>query len=256
MTKRKKILITNDDGFRAQGIQELALAFSKVGDVTIVAPDGPRSGASGSITSLVPISLKYQKDFLPGVEVYTSSGTPVDCVKLALNTIFLEEKPDLLISGINHGRNDGICVLYSGTIGSALEGAVEGIPTLAVSFLSFKGGVDFSYTIKYALQAADFILNHPLPPYTILSLNTPEGKPKGLKICAQTNGRFVKEYVVVQSPSKHNHYWMSGYQVSNEPDVIGDMEYLNDGYATLVPIQTDMTNHKYLETLREIYPED
>lgn len=253
---RKKILITNDDGFQAQGIRELAMAFTELGDVTILAPDGPRSGASGSITSLVPLSLKNLKDELPSVEVYTSSGTPVDCVKLALNTIFADEKPDLLISGINHGRNDGICVLYSGTIGAALEGAVEGISTLAVSYMSFKGGVDFSYSIKYALQAAKFILNNPLPPFTILSLNMPIGEPKGLKICQQTNGRFIKEYVVVESPSGHKHYWMSGYQVSNVPNQKGDMEYLNEGYATLVPIQTDLTNYQYLDQLRDSYPAD
>ena len=120
-------LISNDDGFRAAGIQELAEAMLPYGDVTIVAPDGPRSGFSGAITTTQPLRLKHRHT-TGSLEVYSCEGTPVDCVKLALNTIFADTRPDLVLSGINHGSNEGICVSYSGTLGAAREGCIYGIP--------------------------------------------------------------------------------------------------------------------------------
>ncbi|GAD08137.1 5'/3'-nucleotidase SurE [Porphyromonas crevioricanis] len=251
MSKSIRILVVNDDGYRAQGIRELSLALRELGEVTILAPDESRSGASGAITSSTPISLKERKDWIDGVAVYSTSGMPVDCVKLAMNTLFREKKPDLVVSGINHGRNDGICVIYSGTLGAAMEGSIAGVPSLAVSLNDFEAHTDMQYAAEYAVQVARYILGTSLPEHTFLSLNLPKGKPKGLKVCPQTNGRFVKEYNTVTSPKGSTYYWMSGWQESKEPSVMGDVEYLNDGYATLTPIHTNMTKYEYLQTLGE-----
>ncbi len=251
MTKTTQILVVNDDGYRAQGIKDLALALKQLGEVTIVAPDESRSGTSGAITSSVPISLKERKNQIEGVHVYSSSGMPVDCVKLAMNALFKERKPDLLVSGINHGRNDGICVLYSGTLGAAMEGAIADVPSLAVSLNDFESHINTEYAIEYAVNVAKYLLQTPLPKHTLLSLNLPQGKPLGLKICPQTNGRFVKEYNSITSPKGSTYYWMSGWQETKEADIKADVEYLNEGYATLTPIQTNMTQWSFLDKLSD-----
>ena len=188
------ILISNDDGFRAAGIQELAEAMLPYGDVTIVAPDGPRSGFSGAITTTQPLRLKHRHT-TGSLEVYSCEGTPVDCVKLALNTIFADTRPDLVLSGINHGSNEGICVSYSGTLGAAREGCIYGIPSLAVSLDDTAWHPDFTDSIDYTKKVVELMQQTKLPHQTMLSLNVPKDKPKGLKICPMTVGRFVEEFV-------------------------------------------------------------
>ena len=188
------ILISNDDGFRAAGIQELAEAMLPYGDVTIVAPDGPRSGFSGAITTTQPLRLKHRHT-TGSLEVYSCEGTPVDCVKLALNTIFADTRPDLVLSGINHGSNEGICVSYSGTLGAAREGCIYGIPSLAVSLDDTAWHPDFTDSIDDTKKVVELMQQTKLPHQTMLSLNIPKDKPKGLKICSMTVGRFVEEFV-------------------------------------------------------------
>lgn len=247
---RLKILISNDDGFRAKGITLLAEAAMELGDVTVVAPDGGRSGASSAITSAVPITLKKREE-RPGYRLYSSSGMPADCMKLALSQLYQDSAPDLVLTGINHGRNDGVCVHYSGTIGGAIEANLSGIPALAVSLDDHGEDPDFSYSIPYAISIAKMIIEKGLPEHTFLSLNLPQGKPLGLRIVPQTNGRFVEEYIPYKSPSGSDYYWMSGHQVTKEPNVVGDVEELERGYATLTPIHSNMTNYAYMEQLRE-----
>ena len=245
------ILISNDDGFRAAGIQELAEAMLPYGDVTIVAPDGPRSGFSGAITTTQPLRLKHRHP-TGSLEVYSCEGTPVDCVKLALNTIFADTRPDLVLSGINHGSNEGICVSYSGTLGAAREGCIYGIPSLAVSLDDTAWHPDFTDSIDYTKKVVELMQQTKLPHQTMLSLNVPKDKPKGLKICPMTVGRFVEEFVNSQDGRGKEIHWMTGYQIPTDEADRGDWHYLREGWATLTPLQLDTTNHSYISELRSL----
>lgn len=245
------ILLSNDDGFRAAGIQELAEAMLPYGDVTIVAPDGPRSGFSGAITTTQPLRLKHRHT-TGSLEVYSCEGTPVDCVKLALNTIFADTRPDLVLSGINHGSNEGICVSYSGTLGAAREGCIYGIPSLAVSLDDTAWHPDFTDSIDYTKKVVELMQQTKLPHQTMLSLNVPKDKPKGLKICPMTVGRFVEEFVNSQDGRGKEIHWMTGYQIPTDEADRGDWHYLREGWATLTPLQLDTTNHSYISELRSL----
>ena len=245
------ILISNDDGFRAAGIQELAEAMLPYGDVTIVAPDGPRSGFSGAITTTQPLRLKHRHT-TGSLEVYSCEGTPVDCVKLALNTIFADTRPDLVLSGINHGSNERICVSYSGTLGAAREGCIYGIPSLAVSLDDTAWHPDFTDSIDYTKKVVELMQQTKLPHQTMLSLNVPKDKPKGLKICPMTVGRFVEEFVNSQDGRGKEIHWMTGYQIPTDEADRGDWHYLREGWATLTPLQLDTTNHSYISELRSL----
>lgn len=245
------ILISNDDGFRAAGIQELAEAMLPYGDVTIVAPNGPRSGFSGAITTTQPLRLKHRHT-TGSLEVYSCEGTPVDCVKLALNTVFADTRPDLVLSGINHGSNEGICVSYSGTLGAAREGCIYGIPSLAVSLDDTAWHPDFTDSIDYTKKVVELMQQTRLPHQTMLSLNVPKDKPKGLKICPMTVGRFVEEFVNSQDGRGKEIHWMTGYQVPTDEADRGDWHYLREGWATLTPLQLDTTNHSYISELRSL----
>lgn len=249
------ILISNDDGFRAAGIQELAEAMLPYGDVTIVAPDGPRSGFSGAITTTQPLRLKHRHT-TGSLEVYSCEGTPVDCVKLALNTIFADTRPDLVLSGINHGSNEGICVSYSGTLGAAREGCIYGIPSLAVSLDDTAWHPDFTDSIDYTKKVVELMQQTKLPHQTMLSLNVPKDKPKGLKICPMTVGRFVEEFVNSQDGRGKEIHWMTGYQIPTDEADRGDWHYLREGWATLTPLQLDTTNHSYISELRSLATAD
>ena len=245
-----EILVSNDDGFRAQGIRELAEALRPLGNVTIVAPDGPRSGASAAITSTLPIKLKLRHRE-EGYTVYSCTGTPVDCVKLAMNTVFKERKPDLLVTGVNHGNNAGICVIYSGTVGAAMEGCVCDVPALAVSLDDHSEICDMSHATAYAVHVSRMILKNGLPQDTMLSMNVPKGKPLGLKPCAVTDGRFVDEYMASEDARGNAVYWMTGRQI-NKGTIEGDLELMHAGYVTLFPIKLNMTSRRYLPVLEEL----
>lgn len=245
------LLLSNDDGFRAAGIQELAQSLLHLGDVTIVAPDGPRSGFSGAITTTQPLRLKHRKTE-GRLRIYSCEGTPVDCVKLALNTLFADTRPDLIISGINHGSNEGICVGYSGTIGAAREGCIYGIPSLAVSLDDTAWSPDFADSIVYTQQVVKLMQRIQLPPHTMLSLNVPKTKPQGLKVCAQSVGKFVEEFVPSRDGRGKDIYWMTGHQRPASSEDRGDWYWLREGWATLTPLQLDTTNHGWIDHLDQL----
>ncbi len=248
-----EILVSNDDGFRAQGIRELTEALRPLGNVTVVAPDGPRSGASAAITSTLPIKLKLRHRE-EGVTIYSCTGTPADCVKLALNTIFKERKPDLLVTGVNHGNNAGICVIYSGTVGAAMEGCVSDVPSLAVSLDDHSEICDMSHATAYAARVSRMILQNGLPHDTMLSMNVPQGKPLGLRVCMVTDGRFVDEFMASEDARGNAVYWMTGRQI-NKGTVEGDLELMRAGYVTLSPIKLNMTSRRYLPELERLINE-
>ncbi|MDR3339484.1 MAG: 5'/3'-nucleotidase SurE [Candidatus Symbiothrix sp.] len=254
MTKNRNkplILITNDDGVQALGINKLIEAIRPLGEIVVFAPDGPRSGMSGAITSLNPIraALVKKEDDLT---VYACSGTPVDCVKLALNE-FLDRKPDLLIAGINHGSNSAICVIYSGTIGATLEGCVAGIPSIGVSLTDHSSQADFTEAANYGKLTAEKVLKNGLPDGVCLNLNVPAiPKVKGLKVCSQTKGRWTEEFQAGKDPFGNAVYWLTGVFLNEDAgNVLNDEWALDNGYAALVPIKVDMTDYGVLEMLKE-----
>lgn len=242
-------LLCNDDGFRAPGIQLLARRLMSLGEVTIVAPEGPRSGYSSAISTTSPLRFKHRHSE-PGLTIYSVDATPADCAKLALGTMFRETAPTLLVSGINHGSNDGICVHYSGTIGAAREACIAGIPALAVSIDDVAETPDFSDALTLSEQVVRHILDNPVPRGVLYSLNVPKVKPLGLKVCRQAVSRFVDEWWPSTNARGQEIYWMTGYQrLPLEQKGDTDVEYLRAGYATLTPLMLDQTDYNALEAL-------
>lgn len=253
MIKKNKplLLLTNDDGVQALGLNRLIEAVRSLGEVVVVAPDGPRSGMSSAITAINPIRVALLKKE-EGLTVYSCTGTPVDCVKLGLNKL-LDRKPDLLLSGINHGSNASVCVVYSGTVGAALEGCIAGIPSVAVSLTDLSFHADFSQAAKYGKRVAERVLESGLPKGICLNLNVPNiSDVKGLKICSQTKGYWSKEFQETQDPSGRTVYWLTGEFSNEDPDNQWSDEWaLAQGYAALVPLQIDMTAYAFLEKIND-----
>ena len=209
MNDRPLILITNDDGVEAKGIKELTECLRDLGDIVVFAPDGPRSGMASAITSLVPIKYTLVRKE-KGLTVYSCTGTPVDCVKLAINEV-LERKPDLLASGINHGGNHAICIQYSGTMGAAAEGCVFGIPSMGVSLLDHRADADFAESCRLGRMLARRIIKEGLPHGTYLNLNVPNvPNVKGMKVCRQADGRWTNEFKRSENAAGEPVFWLAG----------------------------------------------
>jgi 5'-nucleotidase len=253
MSKNKKplILISNDDGVYAKGINELIAGVRSLGEIVVIAPEGARSGMSSAISSLNPVRLtvlKKEED----LTIYSCTGTPVDCVKLGINEI-LDRKPDLVLSGINHGSNSAICVIYSGTIGATLEGCILGIPSLGISLTDHSLDADFTQAVKYGRLIAEKILAEGLPKGVCLNLNVPDlAEVKGLRISTQTKGYWAKEFLVGQDPFGKEVYWLTGEFANEDPmNERNDEWALTHGYAALVPLQLDMTAYDMIDALKK-----
>ena len=219
--ERPLILITNDDGVWAKGINELIECLKDLGDLVVFAPDGPRSGMGSAITSLVPIKYTLLKKE-EGLTIYSCTGTPVDCVKLAINEV-LERKPDLLVSGINHGGNMAICVNYSGTMGAAAEGCIFNVPSMGVSLLDHAADADFSECCRLGRMLARRVLKEGLPHGTFKRSENASGEPV---------------------------FWLTGAFESAKPiHPDNDMLALDSGYASLVPCKIDVTDYDFMATL-------
>ncbi|MDR1258911.1 MAG: 5'/3'-nucleotidase SurE [Tannerellaceae bacterium] len=246
------ILITNDDGVDARGIIELAECLKPLGELVVFAPDGPRSGMSGAITSSIPITFSLLEEY-DGMRVYSCTGTPVDCVKLAVNNV-LDRKPDLLVSGINQGGNMSVCVHYSGTLGAAAEGCIFGIPSLGVSLTDYNGKASFGACRRLGLSVAQLILEEGLPKGTYLNLNVPNvSRVKGLRVCRQSGARFVNEYMTSEDAGGETVYWLTGSLYNEQPDdPEDDTLALDEGYASLVPCRIDVTDYEYMQQLRRM----
>lgn len=247
--ERPLILVTNDDGVQAKGINELIGCLRDLGDIVVFAPDGPRSGMSSAITSTVPIrcSLLKQEE---GLTVYTCTGTPVDCVKLAINQI-LGRQPDLLVSGINHGGNMAIAVNYSGTMGAAIEGCIFDVPSLGISLLDFSPDADFTECCRLGRMIARRILKEGLPRGTYMNLNVPNlPQVKGIKICRQADGRWVREFMQTEAPNGDSVYWLTGDFENAKPiHPDNDTLALDSGYASLVPCKIDVTDYVFMNKI-------
>ena len=252
MTKNNKplILISNDDGIQALGINQLIEAVRPLGEIVVVAPDGARSGMSSAITSAVPIRVSLIKKE-ENLTVWACTGTPVDCVKIGINEL-TDRKPDLVLSGINHGSNAAVCVIYSGTVGATLEGCIFGIPSLAVSLTDHASDADFSQAVKYAKSVAERVLKEGLPEGICLNLNIPNvPEVKGLKVCTQTKGYWSKEFMESKDAAGKPVYWLTGEFLNQEcHNQECDEWALSQGFAALTPIQVDMTAYSLINQIK------
>ncbi len=247
MKKKPLILVTNDDSVYAQGIKELVNIAKHFGDVMVVAPDSPQSGMGHAVTIGNILRVKKTKEF-GNVEAYMCSGTPVDCVKLAIYKVF-NRKPDLLLSGINHGANHSINVIYSGTMSAAVEGAVEGVPSVGFSLLDHSEDADFSDCRPVIEKVIRGVLENGLDNNTCLNVNIPQGKVKGIKICRQGNAFWKDDFEVRTDPMKGEYYWLKGQFTHLDKGEDTDIHALENGFASVVPVQFDLTAHHSISSL-------
>lgn len=242
MTKDEPlILISNDDGVHAPGLHYLINCVRSLGHVIVVAPDAPRSGQSGALTVNAPLTIT-RHDGYEGAEVYSVSGTPVDCVKLALHTI-VPRKPDIMLCGINHGTNSGNCVLYSGTMGAVLEACSDGIPAVGYSLLHHSLKADFSQCGPFVLRITQAVLRSGLPEGVCLNVNIPaKCTPVGMKVLRAANGCWTEEYAEYTSPHGQPFYWLTGHFENYEPDNAETDEYwLARQWVSIVPVEVNPT---------------
>ncbi len=249
MSDRPSILITNDDGIHAKGLRELMEVMRLFGDITVIAPEVAMSGMSGAITVDQPLRpFKLSEE--PGMTVYKCNGTPVDCVKLGFNHL-LEKHPDFVVSGINHGSNSSISVIYSGTMGAAMEGCLHDIPSLGISLLDYHPDADFGKAKIFTARIFQALLENKLPSGTCLNINIPTGIPKGIKFCRQAKGKWAEEFERRTDPHQRPYFWLTGSFQNFEEDAHDtDMYALDRNFVSIVPVKVDMTCYDTLEELK------
>ena len=246
--ERPLILITNDDGADAKGIEVLTELMTQIGDVVVVAPDGPRSAQSNALTVTHPIRFKLLEE-RDGLVRYSCTGTPTDCVKLALNEIF-DKQPNLIVSGINHGSNSAINVIYSGTMGAVLEGCENGILSIGFSLCDYSLNADFSSFEPFILQITREALKNGLPHATCLNVNAPTGKIVGVRVVRQCDGRWTKEFEKRTDPHGRAYYWLTGSFENHEPTSEDTDEWaLEHGFVSVVPTKIDLTAYQAIEAI-------
>lgn len=252
--KQPLILVTNDDGIEAQGIRHLAACMLPLGRVVIVAPDRGQSGMGHAVTINDVLKMEERTFPLDGIEqAWQTTGTPVDCVKLAIYEI-LGQKPDLLVSGINHGSNASINVVYSGTMSAAVEGAIEGIPSIGFSLLDHDPEADFSSCGPAVQAIAQEVLDNGMPEGICLNVNFPNLFPddiQGIRICRQSKGNWEDAFDKRISPGGSPYFWMTGKFKNPDQEEDTDEWALRNGYVSVVPTQFDMTAHHTIATLKE-----
>lgn len=246
------ILVTNDDGIHAKGLNTLIDIAKPFGNLFVIAPEKGESGMSHAITINTPVRIKQVMES-EGISVYSCSGTPVDSVKLAINRL-LPRKPDYLLSGINHGSNSSISVIYSGTLGAAIEGCLNGIPSAGFSILDHSDNPDFSAPQKYCAKIISNILQNGLELNTCLNVNFPavtSEKIKGIKVCRQAKGVWKEEYDKRTDPHNKEYFWLTGDFHNFEPDAADTDEWsLKNNFISIVPIKVDFTSY---DTMKHLY---
>jgi 5'-nucleotidase len=246
-----KILLTNDDGIYAEGIKALYLALAELGDITVVAPDAERSAVGHAITLSDPLRVK---EVNRGGKFfgYAITGTPADCVKIAIRAI-LKERPDIVVSGINLGPNVGYSVLYSGTVSGATEGAILGIPSIAISLGTFDKP-DYSYAAMFANKMVRLILeNKGLPQGTLLNINipaVPQDQIKGVRIVKQSKRAIEERFDKREDPRKRTYYWLTGEVIESDGMDDADIETLRNNYVSITPIHCDMTDYDFMSIIK------
>ncbi|GGK65147.1 5'/3'-nucleotidase SurE [Rufibacter glacialis] len=245
MKKKPLILVSNDDGITAPGIHTLVKVMQRIGEVVVVAPDGPQSGMGHAITIGNTLRLDRSLVFAE-VESYECSGTPADCVKLAKHHILKDRKPDLVVSGINHGSNSSISVLYSGTMSAAIEAAIEGLPAIGFSLCDYGHDIDFSHTEEYVELITRQALEHGIPAGVALNVNFPKKSNEpiaGVKVCRQAVAKWEEEFDERLDPRGRVYFWLTGNFVNYDKGEDTDEAALAQNYVSVVPCQFDMTAH-------------
>lgn len=248
------ILVTNDDGITSRGIRNLVDTMKKIGEVIVVAPDSPQSGMGHAITVGDTLRLEEVSIF-EGIKAFESSGTPADCVKMARHFVLRgARQPDVVVSGINHGSNTSISVLYSGTMSAAIEGAIEGTPAIGFSLCDYGHGADFSHTPAYVERITRQVLEKGLPKGVALNVNFPPRRNeaiKGVRICRQANAKWVEEFDQRFDPNGRRYFWMTGNFVNFDKGSDNDEWAIANNYISVVPCQFDLTAHQAIPVLNE-----
>ncbi|MFI3290213.1 MAG: 5'/3'-nucleotidase SurE [Rikenellaceae bacterium] len=256
MQNEKLILVTNDDGYDAPGIAALIEVASKFGRVVAVAPKEPQSGKSQSITTYYPLYLDtiYKNE---RVELYALNGTPVDCVKFALDHLLHRCKVDLILSGINHGSNTATNVLYSGTMGAAIEGSMYAAAAIGFSHINHSHTTDLEPSKFYMERIIRDVMDSDLGVATCLNVNIPDlplSEIKGVKVVRQNRGHWQEEFVVHKDPRGREYYWLTGEFINHEPEATDtDLAAIDAGYVSVVPTQVDMTAYDSMEQIDMIF---
>jgi len=249
---RPLILVTNDDGLNAKGIKVLAGIAEELGDVVVISAPDSQSGMSHAITIKTPLRVRTVEQ-RNGLIRYEVNGTPVDGVKLAINQL-LKRKPDLILSGINHGANSSSSVIYSGTMAAAIEGSINHIPAIGFSLLDYDPDADFSHCTVPVKEMISRVLEEGLPDFVCLNINIPKlnGSPiKGVKVCRQVNGYWLEEFEKRTDPHGGEYYWLTGSFFNREDGVEGTDEWaLNNNYISVVPIHFDLTAYHMIDQMR------
>lgn len=251
MAKRPLILVTNDDGITAPGIRKLIEVMTSLGDVVVVAPDTPQSGKGHAITLDATLYLTKVKSEVTGVDEYTCSGTPADCVKIGIKEV-MKMKPDLCVSGINHGSNASINVIYSGTMSAAIEAGIEGIPSIGFSLLDYDWDANFNGLEPYVKKIAQNVLENGLPDGVVLNVNFPKltaEKYKGIKVGRQARANWNEKFDKRVNPMKKEYYWLTGVFENLDGGEDTDEFALENNYISLVPVQFDLTAHHFIQKL-------
>ena len=246
----RRILVTNDDGYRSEGIVALAEALKPLGAVTIVAPVLEASAIGHALTLRRPLRLEAVAG-----DVFAVDGTPTDCVNLAVARVF-GGLPDLVVSGINKGWNLGDDVTYSGTVSGAFEGALLGIPAMAISLRSTTGAYDFGPSARAALTLAGALLQHPLPSRTFLNINLPHGQPKGFRVTVQAARNHITSVGERHDPKGRPYYWIEEGEDAWQPHDRSDYQAVHDGYVSVTPLHPDLTAHHALRAVEEFTMEN
>ena len=247
--KRPLVLISNDDGYHANGIKTLVSFLKDWCEVLVVAPESARSGFGCAFSAVEPLRLKRRHNMGDEVEVWSCSGTPVDCVKLALDQLLVGRTPDIILSGINHGDNSSVNNHYSGTMGVAKEGCMKYIPSVAFSSCNYDENADLTPLRDGVLAIVKKVLAEGLPKGTCLNVNFPVQPPfKGFKMCRMTQGSWINEVVKRRHPRGYDYYWMVGEYRNDEPEATDtDQWALSHGYISITPTKIDVTDYDFLE---------
>ncbi|MBY0433451.1 MAG: 5'/3'-nucleotidase SurE [Cyclobacteriaceae bacterium] len=248
------ILVSNDDGITAKGIFNLVTVMKELGDVLVVAPNRPQSGMGHAITVGDTLRLK-ESNIFEGVRSFECSGTPADCVKMARHYVLKDKRqPDVVVSGINHGSNTSISVLYSGTMSAAIEGAIEGTPAIGFSLCDYGSEADFSHTHDYVKRITEQVLKKGLPKGVALNVNFPPRRNeamKGIRICRQANAKWVEEFDERRDPNGRKYFWMTGNFVNFDKGEDNDEWAIANNFVSVVPCQFDLTAHTSIPVLNE-----
>ncbi|UZR94670.1 5'/3'-nucleotidase SurE [Chondrinema litorale] len=254
MSKKPLILVSNDDGITSKGIRNLVETMQKIGDVIVVAPNSPQSGMGHAITINDPLKIR-KSDIFDGVEAYECSGTPADCIKIAKNYILPEGKePDLVVSGINHGSNTSVSVLYSGTMSAAIEAAIEGMPSIGFSLCDYDSDADFSHTLELVEKIARETLEKGLQKGIALNVNFPEKRDdeiKGVKICRQAIAKWKEVFDEREDPYGRKYLWLTGEFVNHDKGEDTDEWAIKNNFVSIVPVSFDMTAHHALAFMND-----